>query len=135
GVENPLPKAWKRDDDPIYPGIALALSDRQSTSEVWNHEKEGLMRIGVAPLVDSDANVVTGAIIVAYSMTALKAQEQQGLLGADVVYFHGADGAQRYATSFTRTAGEEDTQIKADLSRALATSDLGATALSEGLAP
>lgn len=127
-VDNPLPKAWKQGEELKYPALGLALSQRTSASEVWDYEKEGLMKVGVAPLIDPESGVTTGAVVIAYAMSARNAQEQQAILGADVVYFH---GERIYATSFTRGAGEEDTKLQSQLTAALGKSDLGKSALTE----
>lgn len=131
GVENPLPKAWKVGEDFKYPAIGLALKERQITSEVWDFEKDGLMKVGVAPVIDTESNAVLGALVVAYAMTARDAQRQQQLLGADVAYFH---GAEIYATSFTRNAGEEDTAMRGRLVSILGSEGLGQSALEQGVA-
>ncbi|MEM9489047.1 MAG: MXAN_5187 C-terminal domain-containing protein [Myxococcota bacterium] len=132
GVSNPLPSKWKDKDDQLeFPGLELALTERHIIADVWNFKKEGLMNVGVAPIVDLESDVVIGALVVAYSTTSKNAREQAALLGADVAYFH-KDSV--YATSFTRPTGEEDTEMQAKLAPVLARDNLGQEALSKGVA-
>src|SRR5690606_17516949 len=74
-----------------------AVEQRQITSEVWDYENLGPMKVGVAPIYDPEIDNTVGALILAYAMSAVEAKEQQKLLGTDVAYFFG----QRVsATSF-----------------------------------
>lgn len=88
-VTNPVPDTYLKDGKPKYPALGLALGARQITAEVWDYENVGPMRVAVAPVVDPDLDQVVGAVIVAYSITATQAREQQKLLGAHVAYFLG----------------------------------------------
>ena len=127
GVADPLPKKWMdRDGKPEYPGLTLALDQRYFLSEVWNFRSEGLMRVGVGPIVDAETDSVVGTLVLGYPITSKQAREQASALGAEVALFYSNQVA---ATSFTRGAGAEDTEIQARLSGALATEELGKKAL------
>jgi hypothetical protein len=134
GVPNPVPYAWKeggsKTGNGIWPGVELALRRRVSISEVWNYPYKGLMRVGIAPVIDPEAQVpsgdedgviIVGAVVTAYALTSAEAQRQQMLLGADVAYF---DGDRVFATSFRR-GNEEDTGTKNALTAILAKGGLG----------
>jgi len=129
-VDNPLPSMWKNDQDLKYPALELALSDRYIISEIWSYEKLGLMKVGVAPIVNHNENVVVGCLVVAYAITAREAQRGHRLLGAEIAYF-GEDVA--YATSFTRATGEEDTAAQGELTAVLKKKGLGTAALTDGV--
>ena len=136
GVPDPLPKKWKDSEDRLeYPGLELALTQRHFISEVWDFEKEGLMQVGVGPIIDTREDVVIGALVLAYAMTSQRAEVQAALLGTDVVYFHASEIS---ATSFAgdrtsrtpRFAGSVGDEVAAVLTK----EDLGKTALSKELA-
>jgi hypothetical protein len=92
-------KEWKNKDGQIvWPALDLVLSKRIVISEIWDYPGKGLMRVGVAPVIDveapvpagdQDGVVIVGAVVLAYSMTALQAQELERNLGTDVAYFNG----------------------------------------------
>lgn len=127
GVADPLPKKWlDSEGKPEYPGLTLALDQRYFLSEVWNFKTEGLMRVGVGPIVDTETDSVVGTLVLAYSMTSKQAREQASALGAEVAFFY---AEQIAATSFTRGAGEEDTEMQAQLGAALSAENLGKNAL------
>jgi hypothetical protein len=141
-VLHPVGTEWKKDGEIIYPAVKLALEKRIITSDVWNYQGKGLMKVGVAPIVDHDANptdsasdadqgVVVGCLIIGYSMTAAQAQEQGAQLGTAVAYFR---GDKIYATSFRREGSAEDTAMQEKLAPVLATQSLGKLALEKGLA-
>lgn len=108
------PSMWKKDDRVKYRAIELAINPDPTkahmVSDIWDHEGLGLMKVGVAPVVDyssGDTPEVQGAVLVAYSLSAAEAQRQSKLLGAKVAFFEGDRVA---ATSFTRPQrSEEDT--------------------------
>jgi len=85
--------------------------------------------VAVAPVVDLDLDETLGTLIIAYSLTAVEAQNQQKLLGADVAYFY---GDKVTATSFARQEGGQEMQSQ--LVVPLFTDGLAATALEKGLA-
>jgi len=96
-VGNLIPDAYIKDGKVKYPGLLRAVEQRQITSEVWDYENLGPMKVGVAPIYDPEIDNTVGALILAYAMSAVEAKEQQKLLGTDVAYFFG----QRVsATSF-----------------------------------
>ncbi len=133
GVSNPLAGEWKKPDgSSLYPALAYLTKKpykRVIISEIWNMGK-GLMRVGVAPVIDPNAAAtkdnpdgVLGMVVAAYSLTADEARKQQSLLGTDVAYF---DNGQVFATSFKHgDTAEEDTAMQGQLSKELAASGLG----------
>lgn len=149
-IANPVASEFLDGDEIIYPAIRLALDNsRMNISDVWLHEKHGLMRVGVAPVTALTSKDTTGAevkdpakaegernsvgvLVIGYPMTAREAQVQQGILGAHVAYFH---GDRIFATSFMRNAGEEDTVMQGELSEVLAKDGLGEQTLAAGRAP
>jgi len=118
-VPTVYPKEWKASDkgnDTIIPALNVVLgNNRVIISDLWSY-KGSLMKIGVAPVIDPDAQVpvndpdgvvIIGAVVVAYSQTAQAAQRDKRLLGTDIAYF---DGSTVAATSFTKgSSTEEDT--------------------------
>ena len=128
-ISQPAISEFKDGDKIVFRAIELALGSNVIISDVWNHERLGLMRAGVAPLVMGEDEDVVGAIIIAYPMTAGQAQIQQSILGAEVAYFH---GERIFATSFTRHAGEEDTEMQAKLTKILASGGIAEAALTKG---
>src|ERR1044071_7218771 len=109
-------KQWKTDKgESIIPALNVVLGKKLIISDLWNHGG-GMMKIGVAPVIDPDApvsaqdpdgQVIIGAVVVAYAQTAREAQQDRNLLGTEIAYY---DNRNVIATSFTRSAsGEEDT--------------------------
>jgi len=140
----PNPGAWKEGGELKYPALKLALNPDPEKAEVvadiWDHQGQGLIKAGVAPIVDleisdvvgGEANEVIGAVLVAYSLGASEARSQSRLLGAEVAYFR---NQQIYATSFRRgESGQEDTAKQEQLIGPLVEKGLGAKALEQGLA-
>jgi hypothetical protein len=127
-------KQWKTDKgESIIPALNVVLGKKLIISDLWNHGG-GMMKIGVAPVIDPDApvsaqdpdgQVIIGAVVVAYAQTAREAQQDRTLLGTEIAYY---DNRNVMATSFTTGAtGTEDT------ARARALSDLlRSGALTEG---
>lgn len=116
------PGAWKDGDRLKYRSIELALNPDPTkahmVSDIINLEGQGLMKVGVAPVVDYDANQVAGAVVVAYVLSHEEAQQQSSMLGAEVAYF---EGDRTAATSFRKAGTKlEDTPKQAQLSKALA---------------
>ncbi len=130
GIANPVAGQWLDGEKPKYRSIALAISNRQVTSEIWDFQGRGLLKVGVAPVVDPDFDKIIGGLVVGYSLTSTEAQRQQGLLGADVAYFY--DG-KVYATSFRKNANE-DTAKQALVSQQVASAKLDVDALEHVLA-
>ncbi|MEZ4368897.1 MAG: MXAN_5187 C-terminal domain-containing protein [Kofleriaceae bacterium] len=142
GVASVVAKEWKTADDKIqWPAISAALRDRNIISETWDYPRKGLMKVGVAPIVDPDAPVaagapagsltVVGAVVIAYAVTAQQALRQHGELGTEVAYFDSPTGAeatsppQVFATSFRR-GNDEDTTMQAKLARVMVDHKLAA---------
>jgi hypothetical protein len=131
GVTRPNPSDWQKPDGtPMYSALAylVASQTRQVTiSEVWKVGK-GLMRVGVAPVIDPNAtpgpsnpNGIAAYVVAAYSITADEARKQQSVLGTDVAYF---DSGQVATTSFKQSNGEADAGMADQLSKALGPSGL-----------
>jgi hypothetical protein len=109
-------KQWKTDKgESIIPALNVVLGKKLIISDLWNHGG-GMMKIGVAPVIDPDApvsaqdpegQVIIGAVVVAYAQTAREAQQDRNLLGTEIAYY---DNRNVMATSFTTGAsGTEDT--------------------------
>ncbi len=120
-------KQWKNDKgESIIPAVNIVLGKKLIISDIWNYGEKGMMKVGVAPVIDPDAPisakdpdgvVIIGAIVVAYSQTAREAQKDRTLLGTEIAYY---DNKTVIATSFTRGAGnEEDTAKARDLTELL----------------
>jgi hypothetical protein len=133
GVSNPLAGEWKNaQGQAVFPALQYLTKKpykRVIISEIWNYPGKGLMRVGVAPVIDPEAlptkdnpDAVLGMVVTAYSLTSAEARKQERLLGADVAYF---DGSQIFATSFMRgSKDEEDTEMQSLLGKQLASSGL-----------
>jgi hypothetical protein len=128
-------KQWKTDKgESIIPALNVVLGKKLIISDLWTHGG-GMMKIGVAPVIDPDApvsaqdpegQVIIGAIVVAYAQTAREAQQDRNLLGTEIAYY---DNRNVMATSFTTGAGAEDTakaRALTDLLRSGALADGGA---------
>jgi hypothetical protein len=116
-VSSVVPKQWKKEgsNDTVIPALNVVLGNRVIISDIWDYN-DRMMKIGVAPIIDTDAPVpsndpdgvvIIGAIVVAYAQTAQEAQHDKSLLGTEIAYY---DGNRVFATSFTKDgATEEDT--------------------------
>jgi len=118
-VPSVVAKQWKKEGDhpgdTIIPALNVVLGNRAIISDIWV-DNNRMMKIGVAPIIDTDAPVsandpegvvIIGAIVVAYAQTANQAQHDKQLLGTEIAYY---DGTRVVATSFTKGAtSEEDT--------------------------
>jgi hypothetical protein len=115
------PKMWKNDKGKtILPAIDVVLGHRVIISDIWNYGDKGLLKVGVAPVIDLDAPVaasdpegvsIIGAVVVAYAQTAQEAQKDRAQLGTEVAYY---DGKDVISTSFTRpnSTEEDGTRVK-----------------------
>jgi hypothetical protein len=125
GVATVVARLWKDDKGELrWPALALALQQRIIISDVWDYQDKGMMRVGIASVVDPEApeSKPVGAVVVAYSQTAKEAQRQSGMFGAQVAYYR----AERvFATSFMRFSAEEDTAKRAELAGKLPKGDSG----------
>lgn len=99
GVSGVVEKEWK---DPkgelVWPAIDLVLSRKIVISEIWDYPGKGLMRVGIAPVIDvntpapandEDGVLIVGAVVIAYSLTSAQAVELEHNLGTEVAYFSG----------------------------------------------
>ena len=119
-VSTVVARLWKNDKgELIWPSVALALQQRIIISDVWEYQDKGMMRVGVASVVDPEAPEAkpVGVVVVAYSQTAREAQRQAAMFGAQVAYY--AD-SRVFATSFVRSSTEEDTAKRKTLASQLA---------------
>ncbi|HEU0037393.1 MAG TPA: MXAN_5187 C-terminal domain-containing protein [Kofleriaceae bacterium] len=140
-VPTVVPKQWRAENpkDPsqgptILPALNVVLGKKVIISDIWNVGEKGMMKVGVAPVIDPEAPnpkdpdgvVIIGAIVVAYAQTAKNAQQDRALLGTEIAYY---DGKRVLASSFTRGAGtEEDTARANELSQLLANGTVSETA-------
>lgn len=121
-VPTVVAKQWKTaKGDCMIPAANVALGRKIIISDIWDYGEKGMMKIGVAPVVDLDAPVsakdpdgvvIIGAIVVAYAQTAKEAQKDRNLLGTEIAYY---DNKNVVATSFTRDNGAEEDTAKARL--------------------
>lgn len=119
-VPTVVAKQWKTDKgDSIIPALNVVLGKKLIISDIWNYGEKGMMKVGVAPVIDPDAPmsgrdpdgvVIIGAIVVAYAQTAREAQQDRNLLGTEIAYY---DNKNVVATSFTRGGGTEEDTAKA----------------------
>lgn len=128
GVSLPVASDWKvdgkKDGEVIFPAVAWALAQRVSVSEVWNYPGKGLMRVGVASVVDyefaltSNPNTapVVGAVVIAHALTSQDARTRAAGIGANVAY---AENTSVFVSSFVRGNGE-DVERQRELSAVVA---------------
>jgi hypothetical protein len=119
-VPTVVAKQWKTPKgDSIIPALNVVLGKKMIISDIWKYGEKGMMKVGVAPVIDPDAPVsgkdpegvvIIGAIVVAYAQTAREAQVDRGLLGTEIAYY---DNQNVVATSFTRPGGVEEDTAKA----------------------
>ena len=125
-VQSVVPKQWKNaKDESILPALNVVLRKRVIISDIWDYGDKGMMKIGVAPVIDPD-NInaknpegvsIIGAIVVAYAQTAKNAQQDKALLGTEIAYY---EGKRVVASSFTRDNGQDENQgIAREISKLL----------------
>ncbi len=119
---------WKNaKGESIIPAINVVLKRKVIISDVWDYGEKGLMKLGVAPVIDPDAPIaddgsdIMGAVLIAYSQTAKLAQNDRDILGTDVAY---TDGKRIVATSFTTSSGEPDAAKSTSLAALLSSGAL-----------
>jgi hypothetical protein len=133
-VPTVVAKQWKTDKgDSIIPALNVVLGKKVIISDLWSYGTKGMMKIGVAPVIDPDAPisskdpegvVIIGAIVVGYAQTAREAQKDRNLLGTEIAYY---DNKTVIATSFTRGfGGEEDTAKARQLTELLRSGGINA---------
>jgi hypothetical protein len=99
GVTTVTKTEWKDSKgEVVWPAINVVLSRRVIISEVWDIPGRGLMRVGIAPIIDvetpvppsdEDGVIINGAVVLAYSMTSKEAEKLERDLGTDVAFFAG----------------------------------------------
>lgn len=119
-VPTVVAKQWKTaSGESIIPALNVVLGKKLIVSDTWKYGEKGMMKVGVAPVIDPDAPisakdpegvVIIGAIVVAYAQTAKEAQKDRNLLGTEIAYY---DNKNVVATSFTRDSGAEEDTAKA----------------------
>ncbi|HZJ65203.1 MAG TPA: MXAN_5187 C-terminal domain-containing protein [Kofleriaceae bacterium] len=119
-VPTVVAKQWKTaKGDSIIPALNVVLGKKIIISDIWNYGEKGMMKVGVAPVIDPDAPVsakdpegvvIIGAIVVGYAQTAKEAQKDRNLLGTEIAYY---DNKNVVATSFTREGSSEEDTAKA----------------------
>ncbi len=114
-------------DDPktVIPALDTVLKQHGIISDLWNYGDQGLMRIGVASIVDpgtspTDKNPdrIVGAILIAYKLGAKDAQDDKSMIGTEIAYF---DQKKVVATSFVKVGTNEDTAKGHELNALLPT--------------
>jgi hypothetical protein len=149
GVATPTASEFKTDGKINVAPLAEVLGDPSGTpaarriviSDIMRLADVGVVRIGVAPVIDHEASqarsaeageevfVTKGAVIVAYALTAKAAQATDELLGTRVAYF---DDTHVSATSFRKGASrDENTEIRGGISSVLDASGLRKAALDD----
>jgi hypothetical protein len=116
----------------ILPAVNVVFAKRMIIADWWSTKGGGLMRIGVAPVIDfsqatkdNPDGVNVGAIVVAYAINSKSAQSDKALLGTEIAYL---DQKRVVATSFTRgTSNDEDTAKASQLNEMIANGTLGDT--------
>ncbi len=130
GVNNPVATELKDKDGKLtWPGLALVIDQtrpqRRVIAEVWNYPGRGLMRVGLASVVDTQTvdgvPRVVGAVVLASSQSSKLAREEQVLLGVEVAYF---EGGKVHATSFRKGDNTEDARMQEALAPLLTQGDL-----------
>jgi hypothetical protein len=120
-VPTVVPKQWKTDKgDSILPALNVVLGRKVIISDIWHYGDKGMMKVGVAPIIDPEAPinskdpegvVIIGAIVVAYAQTSRSTQEDRKLLGTEIAYY---DGKRVIASSFTHGQSIEENTGKRD---------------------
>ncbi|KAB2887250.1 MAG: hypothetical protein F9K40_21685, partial [Kofleriaceae bacterium] len=85
GVNNPVASELKdKDGKLVWRGLALTLESghtRPAIAEIWNYPGRGLMRTGVAAVVDRQTAdgvpKIIGAVVIAYSQSSKLAREER----------------------------------------------------------
>lgn len=117
------PENWKDK----FPAVAAAL-DKKVAKDIWDF-RNGVMKVGVAPIYDPATGDTKGALVIAYALNAKEAQAQSALLGMDVAYFF---QERVRATSFRRGGAEEDVSRQKDIEGPLKAKAIASTAVEKG---
>ncbi len=128
-VTSPVPDSYLKGGKIKYPALEASIENQITTSEIWDYEGSGAMKVTVAPILGDGISTTLGTVLVAYAITAPEAMKQHKLLGAHVVYFY---GESIHATSF-----ESAKEQQAPLGKALFEGGLAKAALDsdKGLGP
>lgn len=106
-VTSPVPDTYLAAGKIKYPALKASVTNQIVTSEIWDYEGSGPMKVTVAPILDKETGSTLGTVLVAYAITAPEAMRQQALLGAKVVYFSG----KAIHTSSFGMAGEQQSSL------------------------
>lgn len=132
GINNPVATELKgKDGKVIWRALAHVIdassAKRRVVAELWDYPGRGLMRVGVATVVDVETadgvSRVAGAVLVAYAQSSKLAREEARTLGGEVAFFDLGSGGKVFATSF------QDAKMTDVLTPVLAKGDLAKTAL------
>ncbi len=129
GVNNPVASELKdKDGKLVWRGLALTLESghsRPPIAEIWNYPGRGLMRTGLAAVVDRQTADgvprVIGAVVIAYSQSSRLAREEHAVLGIEIAYF---EGDKVYASSFRKGDNTEDARMQQLIAPLLGRDDL-----------
>lgn len=130
GVNNPVASELKDKAGKLtWRGLALTLESgdtRPAIAEIWNYPGRGLMRVGLAAVVDRQTPTpkIIGAVVIAYSQSSKLAREEQSLLGVEIAYFSIGEGEKVYASSFRKGDGSEDARMQELIAPLLKRDDL-----------
>ena len=121
-----VPKQWKNDKGEMkWPGLAEALRRRIIISEIWDYPTVGMMKVGIAPIMDPDVlptaempdGAIKGLVVVAFAETSVAARKEADVMGVHLAY---VNAERTYATSFSRgEKKEEDTAKQNEITRVL----------------
>lgn len=100
-IFDPIPDTYLKNGKPKYAAINLALTNRQTTSSIFDYESKGPIKAAITPIIHNDEGKVLGALLVGYAITSLEASDSQKLLGVEVVFFN---EGKVYASSFGKDA-------------------------------
>ncbi len=110
-VTSPVPDSYLQGGKIKYPALEASIQNQIVTSEIWDYEGSGAMKVTVAPILGDGINTTLGTVLVAYAITSPEAKKQHELLGAHVVYFY---GKSIHATSFG-SAKEQQAELGKNL--------------------
>ncbi len=149
GVTTPTASEFKTDGKINVAPLAEVLGGPGGTpaprriviSDIMRLADVGVVRIGIAPVIDHEASqvksaeageevfVTAGAVVVAYALTARAAQATDDLLGTRIAYF---DDTHVSATSFRKGASrDENTALRGGISKILDASGLRKAAMED----
>lgn len=121
-LPNPVPDTYLSGGKIKYPALDASVTNQIVTSEIWDYEGSGAMKVTVAPVLDPETGSTLGTVLVAYAITQPEARKQEALLGARVVYF--------YDTSIHTSSFGSAKEQQSSLGKMLFADGLAAQALS-----